>query len=397
VRRSPFGEGLSRVPGEGGHPAARRPTLAGVLLALLALLAPLPVSSAPAPEAALVEVVEPTPRRVEENLPFTGTVTSERSASLSPRVSGLVAAVHVDAGDRVEEGQVLLELDDELARLSLERTRAALDEAESRLGETERLREEALTLLNRRTIAKTEADARQAETRVASAAARRLGVLVREEEERLARHRLLAPFSGVISRRDADPGEWVETGTAVLDLVEVERVRLDVQVPQERIEDITLDTPVSVRLDSAPDLEFTGRVRAKVPVTEPGARTFLVRVGVDERPDAMMPGVSGHAVFRLRNREPVVVVPRDAVVRSADGTNTIWVVENHRSEPRAASRSVRLGRTFADVVEVREGLPDDAPVVVRGNEGLQDGRPVRMIESRGEAGAVPPTKEDLES
>ncbi len=331
-------------------------------------------------EAAPVEVVRSEERRLEEELPVTGTVTSERVAALSPRVSGLVTVVHVDAGSRVEEGQVLLELDDELARLALERARASAEESEARLGESERLREEAITLLRRRTIAQTEADARQAASRIASAEARRLEVEVREQEERVERHTLTAPFDGVVSRRLADPGEWVETGTPVFELVEVDRVRLDVRVPQERFAEIGLDTPVSIRLDSHPAVDIPARVAAKVPVADSDARTFLVRIAVDDRPAFMTPGISGRALFRLRRDEPVVVVPRDAVIRTVHGSNTVWLVAENGAARRAASREVRLGRASGDLVEVLEGLPAGVPVVVRGNEALQEGRAVRIVD-----------------
>lgn len=361
------------------------------LVATFAIALPLAVGTpALALDAAQVEVVESTERRLVESLPLTGTVTSERVAALSPRVSGLVAAVHVDAGSRVEEGQVLLELDDALARLALERTQASVEEAEARLGENERLREEAITLLGKRAIAQTEADARQAESRVASAQFRRLEAEQREQAERLERHKLVAPFSGVIARRDADPGEWVQTGTPVLRLVALDRVRLDVRVPQERADEIDVDTPVSIRLDAHPEEDLPARVLAKVPVADATARTFLVRVVAQGHPASMVPGVSGRAVFRLRQDEPTVVVPRDAVVRAVDGSSTVWVVEGDGGALRASSRVVDLGRASEHLVEVRSGLEPGARVVVRGNESLRDGRTVQIVD-RAEQEAVLPT------
>lgn len=338
---------------------------------------------------AVVTVARSTASGVSGELRYTGTVTAEHEAALSPRVAGLVSAVRVDAGDAVAKGDVLLELDDALARLDLERAKAALEEAEIRREEQERVRDDAQSLVATSTIARTQARAAAAEADIAGAAVGRLAAELARQREIVARHRLLAPFDGVIRRRLAEVGEWVDSATPVLELVTVRPVRLDVQVPQERYDAVRLGQSVRVRLDALPATEFSAEVIARVPATDPASRTVLVRARLDDPQGRVIPGMSGTAFFALPARSGAVTVPRDAVVRGSDGLTRVWVVDAVEGTTRAGARRVTLGRAHGDRVEVVDGLEAGRTVVVRGNENLREGQEVRVVETRG---AEPPVE-----
>lgn len=334
--------------------------------------------AAQAQDAPPVTVVTPAPFEPAEALRFSGTLTSERHAELSPRVSGLVSRVLVDAGDRVAEGDLLLELDATLATLELQRAEAAVDEASTRLREAQRLREEGRALGTN--MAKTVLRTREAQVGIEAAAVARLDADRQTEVERVARHYLLAPFDGVVSRKRTEMGEWVETGTPVLELLATDRLRLDVQVPQEHFAGVALDTKVSVRLDAFPDQAFVGRVAAKVPLSDSGARTFLVRVLLDNPGGGMIAGMSAVAGFGLGGDQVALGLPRDVLKRYPDGTTTVWVVERAGAEDKVFERKVRIGRAIAETVDVIDGLKPDARVVLDGNETLQEGQAVRVVD-----------------
>jgi membrane fusion protein (multidrug efflux system) len=335
---------------------------------------------AAAQSAAPVRIATPSLGTVADVLTLTGTVTSARAAALSPRVSGLVRAVHVDAGSEVRAGDVLIELDDALARLELERVKAAVDEGRIRLEEAERVRNEARRLVADRNIPKSQADAAEAEVRIAAAAVARLAAERRQQEEVVARHRLLAPFAGVVAQKRTEAGEWVATGTPVLDLVAVDDTRVDVQAPQELYEDLRAGARVSVHLDALPGEPLDGRIAAVVPVKDPASRTFLVRVQVPEGGDRLTPGMSARVAFQLDRSRGALTVPRDAVIRQPDGSALVWVVVDEGGRSVSAPRPVELGRPVGDRIEIRSGLDPDARVVTHGNETLREGRPVSIVE-----------------
>jgi RND family efflux transporter MFP subunit len=348
--------------------------------AAAALLACVPVALAWPQEAVPVAVVVPRVAQVTEELRLTGTLTAERSARLSPRVDGLVARVRVDAGDRVAAGAALIELDSTVAALALERAKAGSAEARARSEEALRLAEEARRLVAERHLPRTELARREADAKLAAAALVAIEASEREQAELLKRHTVPAPFAGVVARRLTDVGEWVARGTPVIELVATDRVRLDVQAPQERFGSIREDAPVRVFAASLGGESMPGRVVARVPVSDPSARTFLVRVLVDGAAGRLLPGTSATAVIGLPGAQKALVIPRDALLPYPDGSHSVFVVRDDGSSgSTAVERPVKLGRGGAQV-EILDGIEPGDRVVVRGNERLRNGQAVRITD-----------------
>ncbi len=355
-----------------------------IVFLLLALVAP-PASPVLAQAAAAGSLPAVTVTRagaagLAPVLRYTGTVTAERDAALSPRVAGLVAAVLAEDGDAVKRGTVLLELDATLAQLTLAQARAALQEARARLAEQERLRDDAAALAAASNIAQTQALTLAAEADIAAATVVRLEAEAARAAEIVARHRLVAPFDGIVRRRLVEVGEWVDTSAPVLELVTLGPVRFDVQVPQERYPAIAVNQQVAVELDALPGVRFAGTVRARVPASDPASRTFLVRVVLEGTDGRVIPGMSGQASFRLPATTGVTV-PRDAVLRGTDGALRVWTVvaDDEANTGKASARIVTTGAAQDGRVEIRSGLDAGALVVVRGNEGLREGQAVRIL------------------
>ena len=168
------------------------------------------------------------------------------------------------------------------------------------------------------------------------------------------------------------------TGTPVMRLVSLEGARVDVQVPQERISAITPRTPVEFELASDPGHVIPGTITARVPVSNPDTRSALVRIEPRESSAQVTPGKSARVTFLLASDRPVLTVPRDAVIRRADGTVNAWIAEPDGAGWTATMRRLDLGRTFSDHIEVREGLEAGQRVIIRGNETLQPGQAVRL-------------------
>lgn len=355
--------------------------LAALLLAALSLARP-----TLAEDAAAVEVIRVGVADLSEELVLSGTVTALHRADLSPRVGGLVQTLAAEAGDRVRAGQTLVELDPTLARLALQRSDAELAEAHARLREAQRLRAEARSLVDRKFLPETRLAAAEAEVELAAASLARLEAMRREASERLARHRVTAPFDGVIAQRHANLGEWVDTGDALFELVATDALRVDVAVPQEHFPRIGASAPVSIRTDGQSGEQLAGRVAARVPISDPAARTFLVRVAPEQPSSALAPGMSAQVVFRMTLQAQGLSVPRDALMRRPDGTVDVWIASaGTDGQLKATRRAVRLGRSLARQVEIIEGLEAGQQVIVRGNERLREGQLLSVASPPGDA------------
>lgn len=317
-----------------------------------------------------------------ERFSISGTLTAERQAQLSPRADGLVSQVHVDAGDLVEAGETILELDPTVVNHGLLRTRAEATEADAAVREAERLVVEAQRLIEQHAIAATELGARTASLDLARAAADSAHASVREQEELVARHILPAPFSGVIAEKNTEVGEWVERGTPVTSLVATESVRLDLRVPQERFYQISGDTQVRVFPDALDGTSLPARISARVPVTVPGTRTFLLRLLVDAPDGYLLPGTSARAEISLSQADAnAIAISHDAVIRQPDGNHSVYIVEDVNGQAVVRRHTVRILNSMdGQVAVVGDAVTEGSWVVTRGNETLSDGQFVHVVE-----------------
>lgn len=339
----------------------------------------LAISTLAAQELARVTVVDATREEIVEELLLTGTLTSPQTAQLSPEVEGRVAAIEVDAGQRVIAGDTLLTLDDELARLELAQARAAEREAIADLEDARRRLSEVRDLAKQKGIvAETDVRARMAEVERDSAVVERRKAELAHKEALLRRHKLTAPFDGVIAQRSCDLGEWVGPNAHVMELVAVDALRLDVQVPQGFFGRITPETPVTLRLEAMPTERMEATVTEIVPVSDPTARTFLARIHLANDQGRMAPGMSARVTLRISTGEQGVVVPRDALVRYPDGRTVVWVAGVDGEGHAVNERQVRTGLSFAGRIQIVSGIDAGTPVVTRGNEALREGQQVRI-------------------
>lgn len=354
--------------------ASSRPLVA-VLFALLCGTA-----YADSNKATKVTEVRVESRNWTQVLSLNGSLTSSQDAAITPRVGGLVTEVAIDAGSRVEKGDLLFQLDPELDRLTLTELQAQLAGAQGELAEAIRLRDENLPLAEKGLVPTTEAEASKARVQIRRAEVQRLEAGIARQQERLRRHRIIAPFAGVIRQRLAELGEWVDTGTPVAELVAVDTLRLDLQVPQEYFGEIRAGTPVTVQPDANGNAAQQTEVSVRVPVSDPTARTFLVRIELDNSQGRLTPGMSAQARIRLQTGEKVLALPRDATLRYPDGSVRVWLIREQDGKLVVSGKQVKLGRSSGSLVEIRDGLEAGERVVLRGNEGLSNGDTVQIVE-----------------
>jgi RND family efflux transporter MFP subunit len=333
---------------------------------------------AAADRSPLVVVSTAATDTVIKQVPLTGTVTSARVAQLSTEVSGLVKKVNVEVGDRVETGAPLLELDREIEQLTLAALQASTRQARAELADAKRRYEDARRLREQKSISENELRLLEAEVEVDSSMLKKQQVEERRQQARVERHTLRAPFSGVISERLTETGEWIEPGNPVLTLVAVDDLRIEFRVPQEFFTRINQQSMLSVTLDALPERVFNAGIEAVVPVSDPSSRTFLIHAKVNVSDAKITPGMSVHGKLGLTTGREGVVVPRDAILRYPDGRVTVWVIAPDSEPPTVTEKRVTTGYSFDGLITIREGIREGDVIVVRGNESLQEGQQVRI-------------------
>ena len=335
------------------------------------------------PLKAPVKVVKAVIAPVYEELPLTGSVTTRRLSNISPEVAGLVATIHVDEGNEVKQGDTLLELDKVIAEIEQVGAQARVKEAEAKVREAIRQKDEAAELVEKKHIAATNYEATLAAVDMDTAALERLKAELRRQKEIVRRHAVKAPFDGVITEKMVEKGEWVKIDTALFELAEIRLLRVDVPVPQFYFNDVQLGTPVKVTFDAYPKRSFFAKVTMKVPMSNEAARTFPVRIDLDNEDRLIAPGMSARVIFQLSDAatEQALLLPQDAVVRKPDGSEAIWVLQEGKGGLNARPVNIQTGRAYRENIEITAGkVQVGDQVVVRGNEILRPGQLVEIKE-----------------
>jgi len=280
-----------------------------------------------------VSVTFPTATKHYQSLLLTGTVESAQDAFLAPLESGVVAKLFVEVGDKVEEGQPLLALDDKLARLGERQALADFKAAEVTLSEAKRLYQEVDELSKRQLAAKTLLAQRMASVTSAEAELSRLQASLDLQREILNRHVLKAPFAGVVYQRAVDVGEWITPATGVLAIVAQQNSRLSVEVPQEYYATLSqFDGPIKVITNSSKQAIVMGHLDRLVAVTNSQTRSFTAHIGLPTETPLLI-GMSAQAEIELpETGQTALWLPASTIKQHPDGGVSIFAVENLRAK-----------------------------------------------------------------
>ncbi|WP_305907798.1 efflux RND transporter periplasmic adaptor subunit [Methylomarinum sp. Ch1-1] len=343
-------------------------------------LSPLLSSAAEQGVPVRVAPVERMSRGQQLSLP--GEITTQRISQISSRVDAMVVEVKVEEGSYVEQGDVLIRLDDQLTRFDLERSIAALEEARAQLQESKRQRGEFSRLIGDKFIAKTSYEAAQSKVRISAAVVKRLQAERQRFQELLNRHVIKAPFSGVISEKLVEVGQWVKVGNSVLTLVDNHHLRVEVDVPQRYFSRLSTDTDVVIVPDALPAQKLTTKVSHIIPVANATSHYFPVHIDIDSESLTLAPGMTVRVKLLSGpdRQKPVLLVPRDALIKQPDQSDSVWLIKKQQDQLQAQAVEVTVGQVFDNLVEIVAGqIADGDRVVIRGNEILKPGQVVRII------------------
>ncbi len=318
-----------------------------------------------APEPIAVHVWHAERQTTAEQTAIAGTVTADRTADISSRVMATITAAHVELGDPVETGQLLISIDPATAAGQLEQTTGALAQARAALALATRNRERFEALAASESASELELDTARMQYEQAAGAVQQAEGAVAAARSLAGESSVRAPFAGRVVARFAEVGDLATPGRVLVRIESKTGRRLTVAVPEllAATTRLAVGTPLPVTLDAYPDLGvLTGTVAEISPGPDPSTHAFTVKIELPTRPDApaLATGSAGRVLLPLGARDSVIV-PRAAIVRS--GGLDLVVVRDARG--LAASRVVTLGNEFHDGrVEVLSGLAGDEALAV---------------------------------
>jgi RND family efflux transporter MFP subunit len=328
-----------------------------------------------------------------------GYVTARRAATVSSKVTGKVVEVLIEEGMKVKEGQVLARLDDTNIKAALNVTQAQLESAKTAVEETRaqlKLAEQEFqraTNLARQNIAsqsdldKAESDAKSLEARLArqerdiTVAERQVAMGQQQMDDMVIR----APFAGIVTTKDAQPGEMISpvsagggfTRTGIGTVVDMDSLEIEIDVNESYINRVEPGQPVEATLDAYAQWKIPCKVIAIIPTADRQKSTVKVRVGFDQPDPRILPEMAVKVAFHetgggTNTANRTVMVPKTAV-QSQEGRDVVFVVQNGRAERRA----VTVSSTGGDEAVIGAGIATGERVVVDSPAGLSDGAAVK--------------------
>jgi len=329
-----------------------------------------------------------------------GYVTARREATVSSKVTGKVIEVLIEEGMKVPEGQVLARLDDTnvktsllLAQAQFVSSREALAETRVRIREAEQELERQKGLLQSKIA--TQADYDHAEASALAYKAKleqqQADVAVGQRQvdywqQQLDDTVIRAPFAGVVTSKNAQPGEMISPisagggsiRTGICTIVDMQSLEIEIDVNESYINRVEAGQPVEATLDAYPEWKIPCKVIAIIPTADRQKSTVKVRVGFDQLDPRILPEMSIKVAFREAVGagavvRPSVIVPK-AAVHQQEGRDVILVMQNGRAERRA----VTVGSSTGDEATVNAGLTAGEKVILDWPPGLTDGVKVKQ-------------------
>lgn len=315
-----------------------------------------------APPPATVSSAEVAKRMRQPSLSSVGSLVALNGIEVSAEVAGIVSEIAFESGQRVETGDVLVRLDDRVDQAELEALRA-----DRRLAEIEyrRLQE----LLPKKAVSKSDYDTARAAYQSADAR-------VLEQQARIERKTIKAPFSGLLGIRRADLGQYLNPGAGIVGLQALDPIYLDYSLPERYYRQIEVGQTVEVELDALPGERLTGRIAAIDAAIGEGTRTVQLRAELANPDGVLRPGMFAEVRTLTGAPEEVLTVPRTALSFNTYGDFVMVLEPLEGDRFQAKRRQIKTGETLGEDVVVRSGLQAGETVVGAGLNKVRPGQPV---------------------
>ena len=305
---------------------------------------------------------------------YSGTVQSRYETILSFRVPGKIVERRVEVGDRVRANDVIARIDPRDYQLAAENARAQIAAAKSDYDQAQADAVRFAALLEKKFISPADFERRQAAATSAKArldAARSQSAVA---ENQSVYTTLRADSDGAITAIDAEVGQVVTAGAPIVHLSRAGNKEVTIHVPENRLDAVQQAKSMSVLLWALPEKSFRGKVREVAAATDPGTRTYPVRVAIEDADESVRLGMT--AKVTLSAPAPsALYVPITAIQRAAPAETAVWVV---RDDGSVEKRPVRIGDFVGADVAVTDGLRAGEVIVTLGANKLHAGQKVRV-------------------
>jgi multidrug efflux system membrane fusion protein len=328
-----------------------------------------------------VAVVNPLAEKPDEDLVLPGSLQAYEESPIYARTSGYLVKWYKDIGSRITKGELLAKIDTPEVDQELNQTRATRQQIVAQMDLAKISADRWENLRKTDSVSAQEADQywsgyKQSQANLAAADAN-----VRRLEQLEGFKDVYAPFSGVLTKRNVDPGALINagagaTGRELFDLARVDPLRVYTSVPQAYAPFIKVGAKTAITLQEFPGQKFFGTVVRTAEAIDPATRTLLTEVDVPNKDGRLLPGSFGEVHFAVGSGVNKVTIPVNAMLFRAQGPQVAVIGPGGKVQLRA----INIGRDYGATLEVLGGVSPTDQVVINPADSLEDGQQVNLAQ-----------------
>lgn len=298
----------------------------------------------------------------QDSIVVVGSLSAFNGVLLSSEISGRITSVNVHEGQNVKKGDLLIEIYPDIVQAQLQKDKA-------QLVYNQKTYERYLALAGKGYVSQSDLDNQKAQLDMNKAA-------VASDMANLKQHYITAPFSGRLGVTKISLGDYVNSGTELVSLQQLDPIRVDFNIPDSYLSQIKKGDQVEIS-SKAFAQKYTGTIYALDSVVDTDTRTLAARAKVPNPGNTLVPGTYVQVVVRMLKPQATIVIPQIAIVYSSSGDFVYLMTADHK----ALKTSVTLGDKIADgLVIVNKGLKVGDMVITEGQMKLFDGSPVMTVD-----------------
>lgn len=334
-----------------------------------------------------VSVSLPQVRPSIGKLDLPGRLDAYSQAALFARVSGYVASRKVDIGSRVKAGDVLAEIDAPDLDQQLFQSQSELNNAKASAALANITNKRYQALLPNSYVSRQAADEKAADLEAKNALVKSAEANVDRLKALSEYKRIVAPFDGIVTVRNTDVGNLINTGsssgTEMFVVSDTHKLRLYVNVPQNYVPTVIPGTTAVLTVPERPTKTYEAKVEISAGAVDMASGTTRMQLVVDNAHGELMPGAYGNVRLTIGNRHDVIVVPASALIFDKEGLRIATV----STDGVIRLKPITIGRDLGSSLEIASGLAPEDRIVDGAPDGLRDGDLVNVQEKPNPANA----------
>jgi RND family efflux transporter MFP subunit len=324
-----------------------------------------------------VAVIHPASEKPDEELVLPGSLLAFEESPIYARTNGYLLRWYKDIGSRVTKGELLADIDTPEVDQELMQARATRQQILAQMDLAKINSDRYLSLRTTDSVSQQEADQQASGYQQAKANLDANDANVRRLEELEAFKHVYAPFSGVLTKRNVDPGALINaggTGKELFDMARVDPLRVYVSVPQSYAPAIKNGMEAWVTLQELPGQKFRGTVARTAESIDPTTRTLLTEVDVPNKDGRLLPGSFGEVHFRPGINGQKITLPVNTMLFRQEGPRVAVV----GSDNKVQLRPITIGRDYGSTLEILGGVDVGDQVVINPADSLEEGQQVNI-------------------